>query len=100
VTVAYGPDILPPAGWWGHLALDYVPADLNWEGPWDWWFAMSSTLQRYTLPVPITDDPWNPDNVTRMHLTVYSYPIPEPSSFAALGFALAGVGIGVARRRR
>ena len=91
---------LAPQGWWGKLVLDYAPAHLNWTGATEWWFPLG-VLGGYTvpaLPVPITGDPWNPDNVTRLHLEVYT--IPEPPSLAALGFALAGVGIGVARRRK
>ena len=80
--------------------LDYSPGYLNWTGATEWWFALQRDAAPGTLPVPITDDPYNPDNVTRMHLTVYTYPIPEPSCLAALGLALTGVGIGVVRRRR
>jgi hypothetical protein len=89
----------PPAGYTGILTLDYVPAHLNWTGPYQFFWDLTKH-QGFYLPVPITDDPYNPDNVTRMHLTVYSFPIPEPSSLAALAFAFAGVGIGFVRRRR
>jgi len=92
-----------PPDWWAKLVLEYAPSHLNWTGETEWWFPLQFIGGYYPvppLPVPITDDPWNPDNVTRLHLEVYTYPIPEPSSLAALGFALAGVGIGVVRRRR
>ena len=42
------------------------------------------------LPVPVTTDPTNPLNVTRMHLTVYAPPIPEPSGLAGLGMGVVG----------
>ena len=98
VEVVYSPEG-SPLGWWKRIVLDYVPPHLDWQGPWEWWLPLYQGW-RQTLPVPITDEPYNPDNVTRLHLEVYSYPIPEPSSLAALGLALAGVGIGVVRRRR
>jgi len=92
-------NVKPPAGYAGVLTIDYVPAHLNWTGPFEFIIDLTKTTGFY-LPCPITDDPFNPDNVTRLHLEVYSYPIPEPSSLAAIGLALAGVGIGVVRRRR
>jgi len=92
-------DVKPPVGYTGVLTLDYVPASLNWAGPYEFTINLNQGMG-FLLPVPITSDPYNPDNVTRMHLTVYSYPVPEPSSLAAIGLALAGVGIGVVRRRR
>jgi len=89
----------PPAGYTGILTIDYVPADLDWTGPYELRIDLNKGIS-FLLPVPITGDPTDPANVTRMHLTVYTYPIPEPSSLAAIGLALAGVGIGVVRRRR
>ena len=89
-----------PIGWWGKLVLDYWPAYLNWTGPTEWWFRLYGGAGGYgvpALPCPITDDPFNPDNVTRLHLEVYT--TPEPSCLAGIGLALGGVA-GVVRRRR
>jgi len=93
-------DTTSPVGWWGKLVLDYSPAYLNWTGATEWWFRLYGGAGGYgvpALPCPITDDPFNPDNVTRLHLEVYT--TPEPSSLAALGLALGGLA-GVLRRRR
>ena len=90
-----------PVGYWGQLVLDYVPAHLNWTGDRVWFFPLWTTsgYNVPALPCPITDDPFNLDNVTRMHLTVYTYnPIPEPCSLVALALGLAGVGWRLRRR--
>ena len=95
LAIDSSPDRYPPAGFTGHLVLDQVPESANWTGPMDYWLDLS-VRSEITLPLAIVTDPLQG---TRTHLTVYA-PIPEPSSLAGLGFALAGVGIRVARWRR
>ena len=89
-----------PSGYWGRLFLDYVPGSLGWTGPWQFDFPLDGGSAGFLLPVPITDNPYDPTQVTRMHLTVYTTPIPEPSSLLALGAGLAAVGLPLLRRRR
>ncbi len=101
VGTDYVNDVPAPVGYWGQLVLDYVPAHLNWTGETQWYFPLWSNggYGVPALPCPITDDPFSPDNVTRMHLTVYTYnPVPEPSSLLALVAGLAGVGWRLRRR--
>ncbi len=89
---------IPPAGYTGILSIDYVPPSINWTGPWEFVIDLTKSKGFY-LPCPITDDPFNPENVTRMHLTVYTYnPVPEPSSLLALVVGLTGVGWRLRRR--
>jgi hypothetical protein len=49
------------------------------------------------FPVPITSNPYDPTQVTRMHLTVYAF---EPSSLAAILAGLAGCGVVLRLRRK
>ena len=87
----------PPEGYWGKLVLDHVPVGLNWSGPMSFAWDLNTGLGEPTLlPVPTVSD-----GVlgTHMHLTVYTYPIPEPSSLLALAGALMGLG-GLALRGR
>jgi hypothetical protein len=85
-----------PAGYWASLVIDYVPPSITWTGPWEYDFPLDWKLADVgLLPVPITSNPSDPTQVTRMHLTVYT---PEPSSLLALLAGLAG--FGAIRRRR
>ena len=84
-----------PAGYTGHLVLDYVPDICNWTGPWDFWLDLN-TVNHLTLPMIVTS---NPLDSTRMHLDIYA-PVPEPSSLATLACGLAGTGGVLVRRRR
>jgi len=84
----------PPAGYRGHLVLDYVPDSCNWTGDRDFWLDLTADNE-FALPIPVVADPLLG---TRFHLDVYA-PVPEPSSLAALACGLAGVG-GVAMKRR
>ena len=86
--------LAPPAGYRGHLVLDYVPASCNWTGPMDYWLDLT-TLNSFALPIPVVTDPLQG---TRFHIDVYA-PVPEPSSLAALVCGLVGVGRVVVRRR-
>ena len=86
---------VPPAGYRGHLVLDYVPDSCNWTGPSDFWLDLTADNE-FALPIPVVTDPLQG---TRFHLDVYA-PVPEPSSLPALACGLAGVGGFALRRRR
>jgi hypothetical protein len=93
-SLADGPR--PPKGYWGQLVLDYVPDGLGWTGPWSFAWDLNQGFS-YILPVPVASDGLQG---TRMHLTVYTSPIPEPSSLLALAGGLMGLGaVGLLRRR-
>jgi len=98
VGIGFTSTNFPPQGYWAKLVLDYVPPSLNWAGPNEFAFSLNPNLSHGIgyFPVPITSNPYDPIQVTRMHLTVYT---PEPSSALALLAGLAGFGA-VARRRR
>lgn len=92
----------PPQGYWGQLVLDYVPASLNWTGPTEYWFSLHPGPSGFypdigLFPVPITSNPYDPMQVTRMHLTVYA---PEPSCLAAILAGVMGIGAATRGRRR
>ena len=95
VKPQFGTSYVPPAGYRGHLVLDYVPDSCNWTGPSDFWLDLTADNE-FALPIPVVT---NPLQGTRFHLDVYA-PVPEPSSLAALACGLAGVGGVLVRRRR
>ena len=84
----------PPAGYRGHLVLDYVPDSCNWQGDRDFWLDLTADNE-FALPIPVVADPLLG---TRFHIDVYA--VPEPSSLVALVCGLAGVGGVVIRRRK
>jgi len=94
VAPQFGTQYVPPAGYRGHLVLDYVPDSCNWTGDWDFWLDLTANNE-FALPIPVVTDPLLG---TRFHIDVYA--IPEPSSLAALACGLAGVGGFAFRRRR
>lgn len=86
----------PPSGYWARLVLDYVPTSLGWTGPMEFTAPLYGTSS-FLLPVPVVSDGLEG---TRMHLTVYTTPIPEPSGMMALGMGALGVLAPILRRRR
>ena len=95
IAPSVDPPLPPPPGYLGHLVLDYVPEVCNWTGPVEFWLDLSQPNE-LTLPIATVTDPL--DGV-QMHITVHA-PIPEPSSFAALGFGLVPLAAVLRRRRR
>lgn len=85
----------PPPGYRGHLVIDQVAAGVTWTGPMDYWFDMTK-FNTFVLPIANVSDPFQG---TRFHLTVCAPAVPEPSSILPLGFALAGMGVMLRRRR-
>ena len=77
-----------PYGYTGHLVLDYVPPEAQWDGPMEFWMDLSYRgVNIFTLPTVVVTDPLQG---TRMHFTVYA-PIPEPTSLLALATGVVGL---------
>ena len=94
VEILFGPEY-PPPGYTALLELDYVPEYLNYSGPTRFWLDLS-WYDSVILPVAEVEDGLQG---TRMHITVYAPPIPEPSSLLALAGGVLGLA-GLTRRRR
>jgi len=85
----YGIILLMPYGYTGHLVLDYVPPEAQWDGPMEFWMDLGQRrgVNVFTLPTAVVTDPLQG---TRMHFTVYA-PIPEPTSLLALATGVVGL---------
>ncbi|MCX6346121.1 MAG: PEP-CTERM sorting domain-containing protein [Armatimonadetes bacterium] len=89
------PYLPPPAGYMGHLVLDYVPESCNYTGSMDFWLDLTVRTD-LSLPIPVVTDPLQG---TRFHMTVFA-PVPEPSSLAVLGMGIAPLAMFGFRKRR
>ena len=98
IECCVGPDCGPiPPGYVARLDIAYTPESLNWTGPMQYDIDLPGG-RWIELPVPTTNDPYNPMNVTRLTFTVYA--VPEPSSLLALGAGLVPLAVGLTRRGR